>query len=49
MAFLQIRQLCKYYNQQSTKAVNEFTLDIEEGEIISLLGLVVVARRRHYG
>ncbi|EZH66699.1 ABC transporter ATP-binding protein [Bacillaceae bacterium JMAK1] len=38
MAFLQIRQLCKYYNQQSTKAVNEFTLDIEEGEIISLLG-----------
>jgi iron(III) transport system ATP-binding protein len=38
MAFIQLRQLTKYYSDSAQPAVQQFDLDIEQGEIITLLG-----------
>ncbi|GAK12086.1 ABC transporter ATP-binding protein [Geomicrobium sp. JCM 19039] len=38
MAFIQIEQLEKLFSAHHKRAVSNFTLDIEQGEIISLLG-----------
>lgn len=38
MPFIQINQLTKYFTNEGKAAVNAFHLDIEQGEIITLLG-----------
>jgi ABC-type Fe3+/spermidine/putrescine transport system ATPase subunit len=48
MAFIRIEQLAKHFKGTLKPAVDGFQLDIEHGEIISLLGpsVVVVEKRR---